>query len=169
MTSPATSATAPTDARRGAPSWTLLLLGYGCIVAGGLVAAVTGPLELAHGSWLAAYLVLVGGLAQIALGWVPSVLARPAAGRSAWVLVAAWNLGNALVIVGTLAGVPVGVDAGSVLLLLALVLAVRGLLGARRSGPDPGTVPRLLLPAYLGLLILLALSIPVGIALAHLR
>ena len=39
-----------------------------CVVAGGLVAAVTGPLRLEHGSWAAAYLVLVGGVAQGALG-----------------------------------------------------------------------------------------------------
>jgi hypothetical protein len=35
------------------------------IVAGGLVAAVNGAAAFAHGSWLAAYLVLVGGVAQL--------------------------------------------------------------------------------------------------------
>ena len=35
------------------------------IVAGGLVAAVDGAAPFAHGSWLAAYLVLVGGVAQL--------------------------------------------------------------------------------------------------------
>ena len=57
-----------------------------CSVAlGGLVAAVAQPLDLAHGSWLAAYLVLVGGVAQGAMGQArfrrPDV--RPAALLSA--------------------------------------------------------------------------------------
>ena len=40
----------------------------GFIVLGGLVAAVTGPLHFDRGSWLAAYLVLVCGVAQCAIG-----------------------------------------------------------------------------------------------------
>lgn len=38
------------------------------IISGGLVAAVTGPLGLEHGSWSAAYQVLVGGVVQAGLG-----------------------------------------------------------------------------------------------------
>lgn len=169
MTSPTASTSERSPARRGAPSWALILLGYAGVVAGGLVAAVTGPLGLDRGSWVAAYLVLVGGVAQLALGWVPGELSRPAPVRSAWVQVAAWNLGNALVIVGTLTGVLIGVDAGSVLLVLALLLAILGTvtpLGA--PAPRPGRWHRLLGRAYLGLLVLLAVSIPVGIVLAHL-
>lgn len=37
------------------------------IVAGGVVAAVDSAAPFTHGSWLAAYLVLVGGAAQISL------------------------------------------------------------------------------------------------------
>ena len=169
MTASTTSATERTGPRRGAPSWALILLGYAGIVAGGLVAAVTGPLGWERGSWVAAYLVLVGGLAQVALGWMPGALGGPDAGRGGWVVVAAWNLGNALVIAGTLLGAPVGVDAGSVLLLTALVLAIGDLLRLHRTQPAGGSSTRLLGRAYLGLLILLTLSIPVGIALAHLR
>lgn len=42
------------------PATILTATGVGCVVLGGVIAAVTGPLDLAHGSWLAAYLVLVG-------------------------------------------------------------------------------------------------------------
>lgn len=168
MTSPTASTSERSPARRGAPSWALILLGYAGIVAGGLVAAVTGPLGLDRGSWVAAYLVLVGGVAQLALGWVPGEVGRPAAGRSAWAVVAGWNLGNALVILGTLTGRPIGVDAGSAALVMALVLAIRELLGAGDARPEPNPERRLLRRTYLGLLVLLALSIPVGIALAHL-
>ena len=170
MTAPSGYVAERTLPRRAAPSWALLLLGYGCIVAGGLVAAVTGPLGLDRGSWVAAYLVLVGGVAQLAFGWVPGALGRWAGRRSAWVLVAAWNVGNALVITGTLTDSPVGVDAGSVLLVLALVLAIRDVGGPDRAQGGPGArVRRLIGRAYLGLLIVLAVSIPVGIVLAHLR
>ncbi|WP_210418236.1 hypothetical protein [Ruania zhangjianzhongii] len=170
MTSPTTSSGERTGARRAAPSWASILIGYSCIVAGGLVAAVTGPLGLERGSWVAAYLVLVGGVAQLALGWVPGELGRAVPVRSAWVQVAAWNVGNALVIVGTLTGVLIGVDAGSVLLVLALLLAILGTVGPLGApAPRPGRWRRLLGRAYLGLLVLLAVSIPVGIVLAHLR
>ncbi len=156
-------------ARRAAPSWVLIVCGYACIVAGGLLAAVTGPLDLGQGSWAAAYLVLVGGIGQLGLGWVPGVLGRPTDGTSAWAVMLAWNLGNALVIAGTLAGLTLGVDAGSVLLVLALVLALVALTGWRREVPAADRWRRRLGWAYLALLVLLAVSIPVGIVLAHLR
>ena len=83
-------------------------LGTALVVAGGLVAAVTGPLDLARGSWLAAYLVLVCGVAQCCLAAQDRVLhdagASPARLRTT---LAGWNLGNALVIAGTLAVAPV--------------------------------------------------------------
>ena len=154
---------------RAAPSWALIAAGYLCIVAGGLVAAVTGPLDLVHGSWAAAYLVLVGGIGQLALGWVPGVLARPTDGRSAWVVLLAWNLGNAAVIAGTLTDRTLGVDVGSALLVLALLLALVALSGWRSEVRAQDRWRRLLGWGYLGLLVLLVVSIPVGIVLAHLR
>lgn len=149
----------------------MLVLGYGCIVAGGLVAAVTGPLELARGSWVAAYLVLVGGVAQLALGWVPGTLGRPLGPRSDWTCLLAWNLGNVLVVLATLTRQPLGVDLGSVLLALTLVLAlVRAVSRRHGPGPDPeGRGRRLLAGAYVALLLVLVFSIGVGITLAHLR
>lgn len=168
MTELTTDAGERISARRGTPSWAAILIGYAAIVAGGLVAAVTGPLGIERGSWLAAYLVLVGGVAQLALGWVPGELGRPTSGRWAWAVLVAWNLGNALVILGTLTAVPIGVDAGSLLLTVALVLAIRAVRGAGAPRPGQSTVLRVLGRAYLGLLVLLAVSIPVGIVLAHL-
>jgi hypothetical protein len=119
-----------------------LVVGGACIVAGGLVAAVTGPLHLEHGSWAAAYLVLVGGVAQIALGAPQGALA--ARSPSPAVLaseLAAWNLGSALVIGGTL---------------------VRNTV---RGGEGPGWARW----TYRGALAALLASIPIGLVLAHLR
>ncbi|NLE78462.1 MAG: hypothetical protein GX610_02600 [Rhodococcus sp.] len=137
----------------------LITTGIGCVVLGGVIAAVTGPFDLAHGSWLAAYLVLVGGVAQCAMGlarvWNPS----PQPTWWAWTQLGSWNLGNVAVIVGTLTALPLVVDLGSVGLVVALVIALH----APRVGSGAA------LWTYRALLLLLALSIPVGVVLAHLR
>ena len=46
----------------------MLAAGGVSIVAGGVVAAVTGPTDWDHGSWVAAFLVLVAGVAQLGVG-----------------------------------------------------------------------------------------------------
>lgn len=151
------------------PATVMVGIGCGCVVLGGVVAAVTGPFGLAKGSWLAAYLVLVGGVAQYAMGrartWNRNG-GQPAGWG--WAQIAAWNLGNAAVIGGTLAGQPLLVDFGSVLLVVALVIALqntRTLSGrSRRSAVVP-----VFGWAYRGLLLVLAVSIPVGMVLSHLQ
>lgn len=140
------------------------------VVLGGLVAAVTEPLGLAHGSWLAAYLVLVGGVAQAAMGQA-RFRRSEAMPRRGWAQFGCWNLGNLLVIVATLAGAPLVVDLGSALLVIALVIAWR----AARPGvgsaarPATGWGSPLVDHAYRTLLLVLAVSIPVGMALSQLR
>lgn len=149
------------------PAAALTLLGASTVVAGGLVAAVTGPFDWTKGSWAAAYLVLVVGVAQYVMG---GMRARhtghgqaPALG---WVQVGTWNLGSALVIGATLAGRPLLVDAGSVLLVVALVIALH----ATRTGPSAPTGPPTLIAwGYRAMLLVLAVSIPVGMLLSHLR
>lgn len=134
-----------------------------CIVAGGLVAAVTGPLHLEHGSWAAAYLVLVGGVAQGALGISQYFLAPK--GFIGWKVVAelvAWNAASALVIGGTLVANPWVVDAGGALLVAALALMLETVRG-------PGTKPGWALWVYRTLVAVVAVSIPIGLVLAHLR
>ena len=153
------------------PATVLTTTGISSIVLGGLVAAVTGPLGLAHGSWLAAYLVLVGGVAQWAMGQArfrrPDVMQS----RRGWAQFGCWNVGNVLVIGATLAGEPLAVDLGSALLVIALAFAFR----ATRPGagtaarPATGVVSPLVDLAYRTLLLVLAVSIPVGMALSHLR
>jgi hypothetical protein len=166
------NANSPSGPRRGShpnPATVLTAIGICSVVLGGLVAAVTGPLELAHGNWLAAYLVLVGGVTQYAMGQArlrrPDVM-QP---RRSWAQIGCWNLGNAMVIGGTLAGEPLAVDLGSAPLVIALAIAFH----AARSGA--GTAPRsaaswvspLIDRAYQTLLLVLALSIPAGMVLSH--
>jgi hypothetical protein len=150
-------------------------------VLGGLAAAATGPLQLAQGSWLAAYLVLVGGVAQYVLGRVPAWFGDRIAGGSIASQVVAWNAGNAAVIAGTIGGVPYLADAGGLALLFVLVNRIVGVLRhhpaaagtADRRGILTGRLPRRLVIAarviYIALLFLLAVSIPIGLVLAHVR
>jgi hypothetical protein len=144
----------------------MVVAGGFCVVSGGLVAAITEPLDLSHGSWLAAYLVLVGGVAQYAMGRVTGRLADiEESSPSAWTQFWGWNLGNALVIAGTLVSAPLAVDAGSILLVIALLIALRTASPARNTGPEAS----LLFWTHRLLLLILIVSIPVGILLSYLR
>ena len=138
-------------------------LGWAGILAGGLVAAVSDPLDVYRGSWMAAYLVLVVGVAQVMMSWARRHwgTSRAAAG---WAQCAAWNIGSAGVIAGTLADTSLIVFVSSAVLVAALVIAS---LDTRRARPTSGDALRLL--AYRALLVILAVSIPVGMVLSYLR
>lgn len=146
------------------PGRVLTVVGACCIVVGGLVAAGTGPLALTHGSWLAAYLVLVGGVAQYTMGRAPQHLTGRSWSRPlGWSVVGCWNAGNLGVVGGTLTQTPWLVDVGAAPLVVALVMALR-------SANEPATDGRRLHRwAYLGLLTLLLVCIPIGMMLAHIR
>ncbi|MGH8918722.1 MAG: hypothetical protein ACRDZY_11725 [Acidimicrobiales bacterium] len=136
-------------------------LGTLCVIAGGLVAAANGLAPSAHGSWAAAYLVLVAGVAQVALGAGQRFLG--AQSLAPWASVGgelgSWNLGNAAVITGTLLGLQTLTYAGSGLLVVALGLFA---LTTRHSRP-----PRpWFLAAYRAVVAALAISVPVGVVLA---
>jgi hypothetical protein len=146
---------APTD--RWAPSF---LIGAACVVAGGIVAAITATAPSENGAWAAAYLVLVGGVAQIALGLGQAWLAaRPPSREAVVAELAIFNLGNAAVIGGTLAGRTWLVDLGGALLVVALALYLWTTRRARGGW---------VLPAYRLLVAFVLVSIPVGLVLARL-
>src|SRR5690625_2058837 len=136
-----------------------LTTGYSAIFAGGIIAAVTGPLNLTKGSWLAAYLVLIAGLAQLLLVYQGRILrVSPLPARFMWMKFSFWAAGNVAVIAGSLASQPVIVDLGSLALVSALIIALVNTRGA------PNVVHAWLLRAcYVAVL----LSIPVGMILAH--
>lgn len=149
----------------------LTTLGSVFVILGGVVAAVTGPLEFAKGSWLAAYLVLVCGVPQNAVGWIAG---GRLTGSRGWVLVAGWNIGNGAVIAGTLTGSPYVVDLGGVVLLVPMVVLLgvllrdRGVDGVPSDRAESGA-ERAARWALIVLSVVLIVSIPIGLALAHLR
>lgn len=144
-----------------------VLIGVGCVVAGGLVAAGSAPAPSEHASWAAAYLVLVAGVVQVGLGAGQAMFA-PRVAR--WLVVAqvvGWNTGNAAVLAGTLLGVTALGDVGGGLLVATLAMFVRGV-GAGAAPPDLGP-HRWLLRGYRLLVLIVLVSIPVGLVLARLR
>lgn len=145
-----------------------LTVGVACIVAGGLLAAATAYVTTQKTAWATAYLVLVGGMAQVALGAAVAWLAPTASRRSAWWVLLGWNLGNAGVLTGQLAGILALTDIGTVILVASLVtvlIAVGGW-GGRKTADAPPPHPGVLW-AFRGLVILLAVTMPIGVILAH--
>ena len=138
------------------------VIGAVWVIVGGLVSALTGPLGLEHGSWAAAFCVLVAGVSQFALGTIQAALASkpPSAPIVATELVA-WNAGSALVILGTVATMPLIVDVGGLFLVVALAVLIITVRGRAE--------PLWALWAYRVLLIVILASIPIGLVLAHLR
>lgn len=130
------------------------------LVAGGLVAAIDSAAPFGHGSWLAAYLVLVGGVSQLLLGlgclFLPASAPSPALRRAQ---IALWNAGNLAVAGGVLSSTAALVTAGSVALLAALGCFAFGA-GLGRRGARGRVV------LYHGVVVALAASVLVGSALA---
>jgi hypothetical protein len=140
-----------------------LVVGVTSIIAGGIIAAVTRPTGFALGSWSAAYLVLVAGVAQIALGVGQAWLAGEAPSRAeVRIELVAWNTAVVATIVGTLLGAPLVTTLGGVALVVALV---RFLAGVRSAGGASNAS----LVLYRLVLTIVLVSTPVGLVLAWIR
>jgi hypothetical protein len=134
--------------------------GAASIVAGGLVAAAVATAPSQLGSWTAAYLVLVGGVAQVALGIGQAWFAPRSPGRGTVTTeLAGWNTGNAAVLAGTLLGAGWLADIGGVLLAAVLVVVLARIRGAVSHPPWP-------LLLYRVLIVLVLVSIPAGLVIA---
>lgn len=135
-------------------------LGGAAIVFSGLFSAATARSASYHSAWFVAYLVLIVGLAQVALGigqwWLAS---KPIAIATVITELLLFNLGNAGVIVGTLLAAPLWVDVGSALFVVALALFGWTVWTPRRRG--------VALWAYWALVIVLLVSVLVGLYFAH--
>ncbi|TSD99322.1 hypothetical protein FOS14_13320 [Skermania sp. ID1734] len=129
------------------------------IIAGGLVAAATAHAPTEHGTWAAAYLVLVVGVCQLAISAALALLVPdlPIRGVATAALVM-FNAANAGVVVGTTTSWNWLLAAGSVLLLAALAALAFSVRGANRGWP---------LHAYYAVIVVLAVSVPIGLILQH--
>lgn len=136
-----------------------LVAGVVWVIAGGVLAAATAYVTTQKTAWATAFIVLVGGVAQAGLGVAMGWLAQRARLRTAWVAFAVFNLGSVGVLAGQLTAVIALTFAGGAVLVAALVVIVV----ATRNG-SPGHP--ILVWSFRALVILLAVSIPVGLILA---
>lgn len=167
MKAPSASASATPLAQRRQQLLPFTVIGVLCVVAGGLLAATTAPAPSEHTTWAAAYLVLVGGLAQAGMALGQATFTARISTPVLVGQVAGWNLGNTAVLAGTLLGITTLVDLGGALLVITLGLLARGL---NPSGTRPApNASKWLLHGYRLLLTILFISIPVGLVLAQIR
>lgn len=141
-------------------AWPCAAVAVASTIAGGLVAAAAAVAPSERASWTAAYLVLVCGVAQLALALGRVTLTRPGSWRLARGQFVLWNAGNALVIVGVLVTRSGVVTIGSALLVGALLLFA----WATRHGQVRRSW---LLRAYRVLLGFLLVSVAAGTILAY--
>lgn len=150
------------DLRGGPVPLPALVVGVSSVVLGGLVAAVTRPLDWSDGSWVAAYLVLVTGVGQVALAVGQGYLAaEPVPARRTLLQLLLVTGGSTLVVGATLASSPPLVSAGGLVLVVGLVSYAT----TRRRRGGPGWLH----VAYLGVLAVLIVSTPIGLALSWMR
>lgn len=155
-----------------ARAWLLpfVIAGILCIVGGGLLAAATAYVTTQKTAWATAYVVLVGGVAQVGLGSAVTWLNPQADRRAGWWAFIGWNIGNAGVLAGQLADLIVLTYLGSAALIGALVFVLVASIQTR----TPAGVQSIPAPHYPGilwgfriLLIILVLGIGVGNGLAQ--
>lgn len=119
-------------ASRRAAMLPFTIVGGAAIVAGGMIAARQSFYPIPVMVWMVAYLVLVVGATQYALGFGQARLADQIPSESfvalQWL---AFNLGNAGVIAGTLCNQLALTIAGSVLVIAAMLLFIWGGRGSR--------------------------------------
>ena len=132
--------------------------GLAAIIAGGVLAAFSAHAPTQPLVWASAYLVLVVGVAQVALAASLSTLAPQSTARLLLLVVVAYNLGNIDVLVGTLNNSSWLVVYGGVALIAAVLLSVYIVRHAKRSW--------LLTVFYLVATILLV-STPIGVFLSY--
>lgn len=140
------------------------------IIAGGLISAINSAAPFDRGSWLAAYLVLVGGVAQVTLaGGRLAIVSKAPSPREEVRLLALWNFGSLAVPLGVLADLGLAIWLGSAALLAGLWLFTRGIdtagAAARASRARPGAGTGTVI-GYLGFAVMLAVSVAIGCLLA---
>ena len=155
-----TSATVPSAAiQRQLP---FLIAGIAYTIAGGMLAAATAFTTTEKTAWATAYIVLIGGVVQVALGAALAILAPESDARWKWGIFALFNLGNVGVLVGQLTATVLVTDAATVALAASLAWA---LVATRQGSGRPEHRGWLL--AFRILLVFLAVSMVTGVVLAQ--
>ena len=140
--------------------------GASFLLGGAGVAAWNSAHRVDHGWWLASFLVLVGGIAQVLLGAGQRTVAQPrslAQAHRAMIWQASlWNVGTLLIPLGVMT-VRLLVVAGGGALMAALAFLAGAL---RDADPPPDERVQLVRASFFSLLVFLAVSVVVGTILA---
>ncbi|MDQ0276232.1 hypothetical protein QO003_000535 [Arthrobacter silviterrae] len=140
-----------------------LTLGGISLILGGVVSAASAGSPSYTSAWAVAYLVLVGGMAQLVLGIGQAELASK---RLPAMLLAAeaalLNVSTVAVLLGTILTAPALTYAGAGLLLVTLVAFIWAVRGASQHLPW-------LLWAFRIMVVVLLVSAPIGLVIAHSR
>ena len=139
-----------------------LLCGVGglSIVVAGVISAFLPDEARSFDTWLVAYLVLVAGVAQVAIGWGLSKLPAKKVATHVWTVFLAFNIGNWLVVSGTLIRETLFVYVGGALLFFAMLVCLVAVRGAKRTPA---------LYAYMFVVAVILISTPVGLILSTVR
>lgn len=136
-----------------------IVLSWLAIVAAGLVGAAIADHPTKYLVWMIAYLVLVVGASQHAIGWgVVRYAAKPPQAKTVWTQWVLLNIGHAGVIAGTLAGLFWLVATATVPYFVAV--AWLGL-SARPKMPQAGLI------WYRVMIVILLVSSIIGSVLSH--
>lgn len=141
-----------------------LVAGTAYTIVGGLLAAATAYVTTEKTAWATAYIVLIGGVVQIALGAALANLAPKASESTRWLVFALFNLGNLGVLTGQLTRTVQVTDLATVVLAASLVVA---LFATRRGTDSASSVHPGWTWAFRVLLVFLAASMVVGVVLAQ--
>lgn len=142
-------------------AWPFLIVAFAAMLAGGLVSAGFAHAPTRHIMWMVAYLVLVAGLIQAALGVGQALL--PTHLPSKRLLIAEcvlFNVGNVGVIAGTLLSRPTLVAAGTLVFVASLLLFLVGVRHARGGWP---------VYVFRSLLVITCIGASVGLTLSFMR
>ncbi|MBX3052527.1 MAG: hypothetical protein KF753_13685 [Caldilineaceae bacterium] len=147
-------------ARRWPSARSFVAIGSIAIIAAGIAAAATAGMPSYLASWAVAYLVLVVGVAQIALGLGQALLTpEMPSGRLVVGELVLFNLGSAAVLAGSLFSMPLFTAIGSALMLIVLAVLFWATRGSTRGG--------WLRYAYWLLIALLFVSVFIGLLIAR--
>jgi hypothetical protein len=140
-----------------------VIIGSLSVIVGGVLSAASAGSPTYTSSWAVAYLVLVAGVAQLVLGIGQAELAsKVLPSRLVAAEAVALNLSTAAVLLGTLLAAPGLTYLGAALLVIGLAMFVWAVRGA-------GTHLPWLLWAFRIMVIVLLVSAPVGLVIAHAR
>lgn len=140
----------------------LVVLGILAIICGGVLSAFTAAQPTPFTAWTSAYLVLVVGVAQVGFGLLGHSLVQRHRHIVAWLSFVLYNFGSLAVIEAVhskpITSIPLVMDAGGACIILAILVLLYGVYGAKWSWR---------LGVFYLVCLVIAVSVPIGMVLGR--